>query len=308
MIDPQAEPVLKAMNAGPPLDQVGLDAARQWSAERTRVAITPVAKTTDLAADGGNGVAVRLYHPSPSDVLPMIVFSHSGGWILGTVASADETCRRLALASGCALVSVEYRLAPEFPYPAAVDDVLTVLRWLPSIAGEHNLDVSRVAVAGESSGAQIALSVALAARDAGQVLLRGQLLVCPPVDRHMDTPAWRDLGDDFVPRRSQMAWMWDLYFGADDEHLGTSPDPFTADLTGMPPAVIVVAEYDPLRDEGLTLAERLRAAGAAAEVIDCAGQIHPVISHAPYVDACAAYLEQAGQAVAALLRSDAGMP
>ena len=134
--------------------------------------------------------------------------------------------------------------------------------------------------------------------------MRGQLLVCPPVDRHMDTPAWRDLGDDFVPRRSQMAWMWDLYFGAENEHISTGSDPFTAGLAGMPPAVIVVAEYDPLRDEALTLAERFRAAGVAAEVIDCAGQIHPVISHAPNVAACAAYLKQASAAVASLLQSD----
>jgi acetyl esterase len=305
VIDPQAEPVLQAINAGPPLDQVGLEAARQWMAERARAATTEVAKVADLSVGDDGGVGVRLYYPRSAGELPVIVFSHGGGWILGTVDSADETCRRLAVASGCAVVSVEYRLAPEFPYPAALDDVLTVLDWLTKSASEYGLDATRVAVAGESSGAQVALSAAVAARDAGSASLRGQLLVCPPVDRRMDTESWQALGDDYAPRRSQMAWMWDLYFGHDDEYLGAGPDPFWTDLTDLPTSVIIVAEYDPLRDEALALAERLREAGVGVRVIDCAGQIHPVISHAPYVSACAAYLAEAGEAIAALLTHDA---
>jgi len=301
VIDPQAELVLRATNAGPPLDEIGLEAARQWSTERIRPATTPVARMSDLTT-GENGIAVRLYHPNPEKVLPVIVFSHGGGWILGCVASADETCRRLALASGCAVVSVEYRLAPEFPYPAARDDVLAVLRWLPA-AAEYNIDPASAAVAGESSGAQIALSAALAAVSEPAIQLVGQLLVCPPVDRRMATRAWQELGSGFIPRHSQMAWMWDLYFGVDDEHLGTDADPWTADLAGLPPAVVLVAEHDPLRDEGLILAERLARAGVAVEVIDCPGQIHPVTSLAPYVAACDAYLTQASRALAALLRA-----
>jgi acetyl esterase len=306
MIDPQADAMNKAMNAGPPLDQVGLEQARQWIAERTPVADTEVAKVANLNTGGENGVDVRLYHPSPADELPLIVFSHGGGWILGTVDSADETCRRLALASRCAVISVEYRLAPEFPYPAALEDVIAVLGWLPQAAGEHHLDVSRVGVAGESSGAQVALSVALAARNLAArntvpVALRGQLLVCPPLDRRMKTGSWDALGHDYVPRRSQMAWMWDLYLGENDQYLGAAPDPYRAQLADLPPTVIVVAEYDPLRDEALVLAERLRQAGVEVDVIDCRGQIHPVISYAPVIPACASYLTQASESLAALL-------
>jgi acetyl esterase len=181
---------------------------------------------------------------------------------------------------------------------------MAVLSWLPQAAGEHHLDVSQVGVAGESSGAQVALSVALAARNTGPVTLRGQLLVCPPLDRRMETGSWDALGADYVPRRSQMGWMWDLYFGENDQHLGPQPDPYRANLADLPPTVIVVAEYDPLRDEALVLAERLRQAGVEVDVIDCSGQIHPVISYAPVIPACASYLTQASESIAALLIRD----
>lgn len=294
MIDPAAKAILDATNAGPPMDQIGLQAARDGVASRPRLGVTEVAEVLDLCTQLSGGVLVRLYRPMAAGTLPTIVFAHGGGWILGSIESADETCRRLALATGCAVVSVEYRLAPEFPHPAAVHDVHEVLRWLPTVADEYGVDGSRLFLAGESSGAHVVLSAALAATD---VELSGLLLACPPIDRRMDSPSWAAMGADHIPRRSQMAWMWDLYLGATGEHAAGAPDPSTADLTGLPRTVVLVAEYDPLRDEGLALADRLGAAGVDTVVIHARGQIHPVLGYAPVVPACAVYLEETGRAL-----------
>jgi len=305
MIDPQAELVRAAFNAGPPLQEVGVEQARRWLAEaRARnQQRTHVAEIADLST---GRVALRVYHPKPTHTLPVIVFAHGGGWVLGSIDTADEACRRLANASGCAVVSVEYRLAPEARNPAPVEDMLEALRFLPLIAAERRLDLRRVSVAGESSGAHIALSTALLARDALDYELAAQLLVCPALDRRLSTTSWATYGEHYVPRRAQMAWMWDLYLGEDDQFLAGAPDPATADVSGLPPTVLVIAEYDPLRDEALELTRRVKAAGGTLELIDCAGQIHPVFAHAPAVEACDRYLKQAGRAVAAWLHHPPG--
>lgn len=307
MIDPQAEAVRAAFNAGPPLDQVGLEPARKWLAgERARRQChTAVNKVADLTA---GDIAVRLYHPQPDSQLPVIVFAHGGGWVLGSVDTADEACRRLANAAACAVLSVEYRLAPEVRHPGPVQDMLAVLNWLPGAAAELSVDARRVAIAGESSGAHVACSAVLAACELGLAgtgkvpTLAAQLLVCPAVDPQMGSASWATLGEHYVPRRSQMRWMWGLYLGEQGEFAAGAPDPAVADVTGAPPTVLVVAEYDPLRDEGLELARRMEAAGTAVQVIDCAGQIHPVFAHAAAVDNCDLYLRQAAGAVGALLR------
>jgi acetyl esterase len=301
MIDPQAEAVRAAYNAVPPLNELGVAAARRWLADARahNPQRSTVAKVLDL--DTGRGRA-RLYHPDPHAVLPVLVYAHGGGWVLGSIDTADEACRRLANASGCAVLSVAYRLAPEARHPEPVHDVLEALRWLPGQAQALGLDATRVACAGESSGAHIALCTSLLARTALDYALSALLLVCPPVDRHMRSRSWQAFGDHYVPRRAQMAWMWDLYLG------DAAGDPLGADLHGLPPTTLVVAEYDPLRDEALELAERLRAAHVAVEVVDCPGQIHPVFAHAPAVAACDDYLKQAARAVAAQLGNGAHGP
>ncbi|HKU38355.1 MAG TPA: alpha/beta hydrolase [Polyangiales bacterium] len=296
MIDPQAEAVRAVFNAGPPLEQVGVEQARRWLAEaRAKREVTAVRHVADLTV---GSIGVRLYHPNPAATLPVLVYAHGGGWVLGSVDTADEACRRLCNASGCAVLSVEYRLAPEARHPAPVHDMLQVLHWIPSVAAEQRLNPRRVAIAGESSGAHVALGAALAARTP----LAAQLLVCPALDRRMATQSWAAFGDHYVPRRSQMAWMWNLYLGEHDEFQDAALDPATASLAGLPPTVLVVAEYDPLRDEALELARRMQDAGTPVEVIDCAGQIHPVFAHAPVVAACDRYLRHAAAAIAAELQ------
>jgi acetyl esterase len=300
MIDPQARLLLDAANASPPLDQLGIDKARAWSAGRRRSEASPVQRVADVEA-AADRPPVRVYQPDTSQCLPVIVFVHGGGWILGSLDSADETCRRIARYSGCAVVSVDYRLAPEHPHPAAVADVGRVLDGLPALAGPESLDVSRIALAGESSGAQVALAAAMARGPHTDPGLRGLLLACPPVDRMLASASWRSYGDGFIPRRSQMKWMWDLYLGDHDEYLNGAPSPAAGELTGLPPAIVLVAEYDPLRDEGMALAQRMRDAGVAVEVVESAGQIHPVIGLAPFVPACDVYLKQAATTLAGLM-------
>lgn len=302
MIDPRARLLVDATNASPPLDQLGLDQARAWSAGRRRPAASPVQRVTDVDAAGGRP-PLRVYHPGTSQPLPVIVFVHGGGWILGSLDSADETCRRIARYSGCAVVSVGYRLAPEHPHPAAVADVGQVLDGLPALAGPEHLDVSRIALAGESSGAHVALAAAMGRGGPQDSGIGGLLLACPPVDRTLASASWRSRGDEFIPRRSQMSWMWDLYLGDHDEFLDGAPNPATDDLTGLPPTIVLVAEYDPLRDEGIALAWRMRDAGVAVEIVEAAGQIHPVLGLAPFVDACDGYLEQAAQTLAGLIQN-----
>jgi acetyl esterase len=303
MIDPHARLLVEATNASPPLDQLGLDKARAWSAGRPRAKASPIQRVTDVAA-ADDRPRLRVYQPDPSQRLPVIVFVHGGGWILGSLDSADETCRRIARHSGCAVVSVDYRLAPEHPHPAAVKDVGHVLDGLAALAGEYRLDVGRIALAGESSGAQVALAAAMARGSDTGAGIKGLLLACPPVDRTLSTASWRSYGDEFIPRRSQMSWMWDLYLGDHNEFLAGAPSPATGDLTGLPPAIVLVAEYDPLRDEGIALAGRMRDAGVAVEVVEAVGQIHPVIGLAPFVDACDGYLKQAAKTLTALLNNE----
>ena len=301
MIDPQAQAILDATNAGPPLDQLGVDGAREWSASRPRAGTpTPVARVADIAAAAGRP-RLRVYQPDPSRRLPVIVFAHGGGWILGSLDGADETCRRIASYSGCAVVSVDYRLAPEYPHPAAVTDICRAVDELPALADGENLDAAAVALAGESSGAQAAVAAAMVLAGRGDRALKGLLLACPPVDRTLDTPSWVSYGDDCIPRRSQMKWMWDLYLGADDEYLAGAPDPASGDLAGLPPSIVLVAEYDPLRDEGAALARRMRDAGVAADLVEAAGQIHPVIGYAPLMPSCDRYLRQVATALAGLV-------
>ena len=313
MLDPQAEVILRRLTSGPPLNRVGVDGARDWSRQRAKppAADVPV-HAIDMTVPGQPPVAVRLYRPSGPQAstlapLPTILFLHGGGWILGDLDGSDWTCRQLCAQSGCPVVSVDYRLAPEHPYPEPLQDCLAVLRWALADGPGFGLDPARIAVAGESSGGQLAVSLCLAARAealTGPIL---QLLVCPVTDSRMNTQSWRDFGADFLPCAEQMSWMWDLYCGQP----GLRHDPLISvaeapDLAGLPPAIVVTAEYDPLRDEGEQYAARLREAGSPASVRRCAGQVHTVFGCAPFVDSCWLAFKQVAKEVSDSMRAVTG--
>ncbi|MFG2992942.1 alpha/beta hydrolase fold domain-containing protein [Streptomyces sp. NPDC048257] len=225
-----------------------------------------MASVTDTFA---GGVPVRIYDPAPGpEDRPLVVHLHGGGWVMCGLDTHDATCRSLAVAAGAVVVAVDYRLAPEHPWPAAPDDALTVLLWARAQARELGCDPGRVVLAGDSSGGNLAAVTAL--RAPGPVA--GQLLFYPPLDASMDSASVETYAEGYFHTAAHMAWYWDQY-GGDPKHPHVSPL-HAPDLTGLPPALIVLADCDVLRDEGLAYARRLAAAG-----VDCTVQLHPGVFH-----------------------------
>jgi len=293
------------MTSGPPLNRLGVDGARQWSerARRSPGKPDPALELRDQAVPGAAGpVPVRVYGRADVAQPPVVIFLHGGGWIMGGLDSAEETCQRFALASGCTVVSVDYRLAPEHVFPAALEDSLAVVSWVAAGGADTGNPPPAICVAGESSGGQLAASACLAARDAGLGPIALQLLVCPAIDARMATASWRELGHRYLPCAEQMSWMWDLYAGAPEARhqplvsVGEAPD-----LRGLPPALILTAEFDPLRDEAEHYCERLRGAGVSARLRRCNGQVHPVFGCAPAVDRCRQILDETARDAARAL-------
>jgi len=222
-----------------------------------------VAWEEDVDADG---VPVRIYRPHREEG-PAIVYFHGGGWVLGGLESHGPLCRTLSARSSCAVVAVDYRLAPEHPYPAAVDDAWTALTW----AGGR---FSRLAVAGDSAGGQLAASIALRARDVGLALAL-QVLIYPATDRSFDSASYRENADGHGLTAAEMRWLWSQY--VPDEARAGEPDcsPLRApELAGVAPALVLTAEYDPLRDDGEAYARRLADAGVAVALRQYEGLIH----------------------------------
>lgn len=230
----------------------------------------------DLAVRGPGGpVTVRLYRPEPVErgPLPALVYLHGGGWVLGGVDNVDAACRDLAAGAGCAVLNVGYRLAPENPFPAAVDDAWAVVAAVARDPARYGLAPGALAVGGDSAGGNLAAAVALLARDRGLPLAH-QLLVYPVTDTAMDTPSWRRYGTGYGLDAATLARFMDLYRdGADpaDPRLAPLRAP---DLAGAAPATVITAEYDILRDEGEAYARRLAAAGVPVEARRFDGVVH----------------------------------
>jgi acetyl esterase len=214
----------------------------------------PVFAISDLDADG---VRVRVYRPAPDPDLPVVVYFHGGGWTIGSVDQFDPITRQIANTSGAIVVSVDYRLAPENPFPTPLDDCWRALVWTAKNAAEFGGDGSRLAVMGDSAGGNLAAVCALLARDAGAPDIALQVLVYPVVDCEFDTPSYRENGKGYLLTAD----------GRISPH--RSPD-----LYGVAPAVVVTAEYDPLRDEGQAYARRLETAGVSVTHIPYEGMIH----------------------------------
>ncbi len=237
--------------------------------------IDPVAAVEDLAvATAAGEIGVRCYRPSHDGAVPGLVFIHGGGWVIGSVDTHDGLCRALAERAGCAVLSVEYRLAPEHHFPAAVDDVVAVLNWVLAYAEDLGLDPERISVAGDSAGGNLA---AVAARRLTRDGLRlaSQVLVYPVTDGSTDSASYLADDDEYFVTRDDMLWFFGHY--AKREHDLADPDlaVLRADnLGGLPPAYVATCELDPLRDDGTRYAERLREAGVPVILEDWPGMIH----------------------------------
>lgn len=257
----------------------------------------PVSEVRDLVIDTLPPIAARLYRPRAGP-LPLLVYLHGGGWVVGSVAVADPFSRALANASRCAVLSVEYRLAPEDRYPAAVDDAYAATRWSSDHATDLGIDPSRIAVGGSSAGGNLAAAVALMARERGNPKVAFQLLHVPVLDHDFETPSYRANAVGFGLTRSGMRWFWDHY--VPDPKLRDEPfaSPLrAADLSGLPPALIVTAECDVLRDEGKAYGQRLRDAGVPATYVEYPGMVHGFTSMAMTIPVARTAIDEMGAAL-----------
>ncbi|MEV0336263.1 alpha/beta hydrolase [Nocardia sp. NPDC050717] len=216
----------------------------------------------DLTIDGpGGDLPLRVYRPHGQETaLPVIVFAHGGGFVFCDLDSHDEFCRSMAAGVGAVVVSVDYRLAPEHPAPAAHDDVLAALRWTAEHAGEYGGDPTRIALAGDSAGGNLAATVAIAVRDGGGPPIAAQILIYPVIDDDFDTESYRRFGTGHYNTTSAMRWYWQNYApdGTDDVRLVPTR---AATLADLPPAVVITAELDPPCSAGDAYAQRLAGDG-----------------------------------------------
>ncbi|HEY0753374.1 MAG TPA: alpha/beta hydrolase fold domain-containing protein [Ktedonobacteraceae bacterium] len=238
-----------------------------------------VAALEDRLLPGPAGdLPVRIYTPIGAEaaLLPVLVYFHAGGWVLGSIEGHDPVCRALANRAACLVVSVEYRLAPEHPFPAAPEDCYTATCWVAQHAGEINADPTRIAVGGDSSGGNLAAAVALMARDRGGPHLCQQVLIYGETDYYEPgTASYTTYAQGYGLTRADMLWFWDQYLSRPEDRSHPYAAPLRAsDLTGLPPALIITAEYDPVRDEGEHYARRLQEAGVPTQLSRYNGMLH----------------------------------
>ncbi|MFB7950356.1 alpha/beta hydrolase [Kitasatospora phosalacinea] len=274
-LHPQAEALRRQRAAAgtPPLYTRTLAEARAADLADTRAAAgspEPVGSVTEFTVPGPDGpLPLRAYRPAAGTdgQLPVLLYLFGGGWVLGSLDTGDALCRRLTNAVGCVTVSVGYRLAPEHPFPAAVHDVLAAAEWVAAHAAELGADPGRLAVAGDSAGGNLAAALTLLARERGGPALRHQLLVYPNTDHAADTPSVREHDDPLLFNRRSVAWYWGHYLADPADGADPLASPLRApSLAHLPPATVITAEYDPLRDEGELYAGALRAAGVPVEL------------------------------------------
>src|SRR6185295_2919525 len=219
------------------------------------------------------------YRPEAKETLPVLIYFHGGGFVICSLDTHDGECRRLANASGCAVISVDYRLAPENKYPAAAEDAYAATEYIAEHAAEFGIDPQRIAVAGDSAGGNLATVVATLARDRGGPLLKFQLLIYPLVDFADNSPSMQEYAKDYFLTRESMDWFTDCYLPNRAAARQPSASPKNAeDVRGLPPAMILTAEFDPLRDQGEAYARKLKSAGVPVELKRYDGMIHAFFS------------------------------
>jgi len=284
-IHPDAAKVVELIVASgrPPYPTIGHVAAREiFVASRAILQPdpSPVAEVRDLAATGPAGkIPLRLYRGQGTDKdqpQPALIYYHGGGWVLGNLDSHDGVCRDIANAAECTVISVDYRLAPEAKFPAAADDSIAAAQWIHDNAADLGIDRARLAVGGDSAGGNLGAVVALHARDNGGPKLKLQVLIYPSADMSSVYPSYEEFAEQLPLTRTTMDWFVDLYLNSrerDAKDWRASPL-HAKSLAGLPPAFIITAAMDPLRDEGEEFARALMKAGVAVEVKRFDGQIH----------------------------------
>ncbi|MFE3773575.1 MULTISPECIES: alpha/beta hydrolase [unclassified Streptomyces] len=302
-LSPRARALVDAMSAGfpdparGPLDAAALRRASRAPRPEPGDGTVTSADRTVPGPPGAPALPVRVYRPDApaAGPRPLVVFFHGGGWVLCDLDTHDGLCRRLARRCDAVVVSVDYRRAPEDRFPAAAEDAYAATRWALAHAAELGCDPARVAVAGDSSGGNLAAAVTLLARDRGGPPLAAQLLVYPALDHRLAGRSAVEYATGFFHTTAHMRWYWDQYLGPDGDRGNPYASPGLApDLTGLPPALLVLPACDPLRDEGRAYGRALRDAGVPVRVDEHPDTFHGFLGAAGALPAADAALEAAG--------------
>src|SRR5580704_11142781 len=297
-VDPQIQALLDRGTGVPATHTLPVAVARVQMEARTALMAPPaeIAAVREQAIDGPAGkLRIRLYTPHGAGPFPLLVFFHGSGFVLCSLDTHDGMCRNLCAGAACVVASVDYRLAPEHKFPAGTDDCLHATRWAAAHAVQLGADPTRIAIGGDSAGANMAAVTALRVRDEGGPALCGQLLLYPVTDYHTPgTPSYSENAEGYGLTRDTMKWFWDHYLSVPSEGAHPHAAPLRAPtLVGLPPALVITAEYDPLRDEGEIYAERLRGAGVPAALSRYRGVNHGFMFWVGVVDKAGAAMNEA---------------
>lgn len=278
-LDRQAQFVLEQLKAlgVPPMETLPPEEARVW-ANFSPLAGPPekVKKVEDRTINGPGGeIPIRIYTPAGEGPFPALIYYHGGGWVIGDLETVDVPCRRIANRASCIVVSVDYRLAPEHKFPAAVEDAYAAVKWVADHAASIQVDPNRIAVGGDSAGGNLATVVSMMARDKGGPAIVQQILLYPVTHHSFDTNSYGENADGYFLTKATMMWFWSHYLRNEQDGKNPYASPLLADtLIGLPPALIITAGFDPLRDEGEAYAERLKSAGVDVEMTRYDSMIH----------------------------------
>jgi acetyl esterase len=303
-VDPQVQDYLTKLAAlgSVPMSSISPQTARKMMEVETRTlgAPPPVGRVVDEVISHPDGaIPIRITFPEEDAPPPALVYFHGGGWVVGSIATHDLLCRTLTNLAQVAVVSVEYRLAPEHPYPAALRDACNATAWVAARGASIGLDPARIAVAGDSAGGNLAAAVALHARDRGGPPIAFQLLIYPITNDDLDTPSYHEFAQGYMLTREAMAWYWDQYVPEPGGRRHPYVSPLRAsDLSRLPPAHVVTAEYDVLRDEGEAYARRLEESGVATRLVRHDGLIHGFLRRTAMFDRARVAMDE----IAAALR------
>jgi len=302
-LDPQAKAVLDqfASMGGPQLHEMSVAQARELILGMVALGGEPesIARVENRTVPGPAGqIPVRIYTPVGTAPFPVLVYFHGGGWVIGNLDTHDGICRSLANRVGCLVVSVDYRLAPEHRFPAAPEDCYAATRWLAEHAGSLGGDKGRIAVGGDSAGGNLAAVVALMARDRGGPKLAFQLLVYPATDTDFETRSYRENSEGYFLTRADMVWFWNHYAPRDEDRRNPYAAPLrAASLRGLPPALVITAEFDPLCDDGNAYAARLREDGVPVRLSQQDGLIHGFFQMGAVIDRGRASVDEGSRAL-----------
>jgi acetyl esterase len=307
MLHPQLAILLEkaASSPLPPYHDVPPAVARRFYRD-TRAPLTPDPPPVEsmqllLAPGKGGPVPLRAYRPKGAgkdEVLPALLYIHGGGWVIGDLDTHDVVCRTLANGARCAVFSVEYRKAPESPFPAAVDDCLSSLTFISKNSGSLKIDPARIAVGGDSAGGNLAAAISLLARDAGGPAISFQLLIYPATDHRLSHPSIDSNGEGYLLTKKVMQYFRGHYLPREADWLDWRASPLLAkSLAKLPPAYVLTAGFDPLRDEGKAYADRLAREGVKTEYRNYADMVHGFITMGRVLDTANAALADCAQAL-----------